>query len=366
MKVAIVHDYLNQYGGAERVVEVLHEMFPEATIYTTVYLPKEMPDSFRVMDIRTSFMQKFPFMKKHFKKYLLFFPLAVESFNLRGYDLILSSSSGWAKAIRHSPDTLHICYCYTPMRWVWTYQRYIERERIPKIAEIFLRCAIRYLKQWDLRANSRVDRFIAISRLIQERIKSCYHLDSTVIYPPVETARFKMAADHDDFFLVVSRLNTYKRVDLVVEAFNELGLPLIIIGEGPDRAHLEKIAKFNVRFLGKVNDAAIVDHCSRCRAFIFPGEEDFGIAPVEAMSSGRPVIAYAAGGALETVIEGVTGVFFKERKPAALVEAVRKFATMNFNPQSVAEQSSRFDKEVFKRELKTYIEREYAAFKKTG
>lgn len=366
MKLAIVHDYLNQYGGAERVVEVLHEMFPAAPIFTSVYLPKEMPDSFRKMDIRTSFMQKFPFMKKHFKKYLLFFPLAIESFDLSGYDIILSSSSGWAKAAKHGPDTLHICYCYTPMRWVWTYQRYIERERISKIAEMFLRYAIKYLKHWDVRTNSRVDRFIAISRLIQERIKSCYNLDSTVIYPPVETARFNVSAERNDFFLVVSRLNTYKRVDLVVEAFNELGLPLVIIGEGPDKPLLEKIAKPNIRFLGRVSDAVIVDHCSRCRAFVFPGEEDFGIAPVEAMSSGRPVIAYAAGGALETVRDGVTGVFFKEQKSVALVEAVRRFSTLDFEPKIIAEQALRFDKEVFKRKLKIYIEKEYAAFKKNA
>lgn len=364
MKIAIVHDYLNQYGGAERVVEVMHELFPDAPIYTSVYLAEEMPASFKKMDIRTSFMQKFPFMKKHFKKYLLFFPKAIESFDFSGYDLILSSSSGWAKAARHGKNTLHLCYCYTPMRWVWSYQSYIERERIPKTAEVILKYCIKYLKKWDLITNARVDQFIAISQLIQQRIKRCYNREAVVIYPPVETQRFKIDEKIEDFFLLVSRLNTYKRVDIVVEAFNRLGLPLVIIGEGPDRSHLESIANTNIKLLGKVSDDIVADHCRKCQAFIFPGEEDFGIAPVEAMASGRPVIAYGAGGALETVKDGLTGVFFKEQTAASLVEAVNKMQKMVFDSAIIRQHALNFDKEVFKREIKEYIEKKYAEFNK--
>jgi glycosyltransferase involved in cell wall biosynthesis len=363
MKIAIVHDYLNQYGGAERVVEVLHEIYPEAPIYTSVYLPAEMPDTFKQMDIRTSFMQKFPWMKRHFKKYLMFFPKAIESFDFDGYDLILSSSSGWAKAAKHDKSILHICYCYTPMRWVWSYQRYVERENIPKSAEIILKYCIKYLKKWDLQTNSRVGRFIAISKLIQDRIKKNYDRDSVVIYPPVETQRFKIAERLGDYYLLVSRLNTYKRVDIVVEAFNQLGLPLVVIGEGPDKPHLERIAKPNIKFLGRVSDTVVNEHCASCRAFIFPGEEDFGIAPVEAMAGGRPVVAYAAGGALETVVEGVTGVYFKEQTPGAIIAAVNKMQNMAFDCQQIRKQAQKFDKEVFKQKLKEYIEKEYAEFK---
>lgn len=363
MKIAIVHDYLNQYGGAERVVEALHELFPEAPIYTSVYLPAEMPESFKKMDIRTSFMQRFPWMKKHFKKYLLFFPKAIESFDFSGFDLVLSSSSGWAKAARHNSNCLHLCYCYTPMRWVWSYQRYIERENIPKFAEIVLKICIKHLKKWDLQTNSRVDRFIAISKLIQERIRKSYDRDAVVIYPPVETQRFKIAEQLGDYYLLVSRLNTYKRVDIVIQAFNQLGLPLVVIGEGPDKTHLEKIANPNIKFLGRVSDPVVNEHCAKCQAFIFPGEEDFGIAPVEAMAGGRPVVAYAAGGALETVVEGITGVFFKEQTPAAIVAAVKKIQDITFDSQQIRKQALKFDKEVFKQELKEYIEKEYAQFK---
>ncbi|MDD5491400.1 MAG: glycosyltransferase [bacterium] len=363
MKIAIVHDYLNQYGGAERVVEVLHELFPEAPVYTSVYLPSEMPGSFKKMDIRTSFMQGFPWMKRHFKKYLMFFPRAIESFDFTGYDLILSSSSGWAKAAKHDAHCLHLCYCYTPMRWVWSYQRYIERENIPWWAELILKVFIRQLKKWDLETSSRVDRFIAISKLIQDRIKNSYHRDSVIIYPPVETNRFSITEQLGDYYLLVSRLNTYKRVDIVVQAFNQLGLPLVVIGEGPDKAHLEKIAKQNIRFLGKVADPVVNEHCAKCQAFIFPGEEDFGIAPVEAMASGRPVVAYAAGGALETVSAGVTGVFFEEQTPMAIVAAVKEMQSIAFDSGRIRKHAQQFDKEIFKQKLKNYIEKEYAEFK---
>jgi glycosyltransferase involved in cell wall biosynthesis len=363
MKIAIVHDYLNQYGGAERVVEALHELFPEAPIYTSVYLPAEMPESFTRMDIRTSFMQRFPWMKRHFKKYLMFFPKAIESFDFTGYDLILSSSSGWAKGAKHNAGCLHICYCYTPMRWVWSYQRYIERENIPKLAEIILKYYIKRLKKWDLQTNSRVDRFVAISKLIQDRIMNSYNRDSVVIYPPVETSRFTIAEKLGDYYLLVSRLNTYKRVDIVIQAFNQLGLPLVVIGEGPDKAHLEKIAKPNIKFLGRVSDTVVNEHCAQCQAFIFPGEEDFGIAPVEAMAGGRPVVAYAAGGALETVVDGLTGVFFKEQTPAAIVEAVKKMQKISCDSRQIRNHALQFDKKVFKQKLSAYIEKEYAEFK---
>lgn len=366
MKIAIVHDYLNQYGGAERVVEVLHETFPEVPIYTTIYLPKNMPDAFKNMDIRTSFMQNLPFLNKHFKKYLMLYPKAIEKLDLSEYNVILSSNSAFAKGIKVNSNTLHICYCYTPMRFVWDYERYVERENFGRVIRIILPFFIKWLRKWDLKTNSSVNYFIAISKNVQRKIKECYNRKAELIYPPVDIGKFKISEKIEDYFLIVSRLNTYKRIDLVIETFNQLKLPLRIIGNGPYRKNLEKLAGPNIEFLGKVNEEVLVEKYSHCQSLIFPGEEDFGIAPVECQASGRPVIAYAAGGALETVIEGVTGVFFREQTAEFLIEAIKKFDKLrnNFNPKKIRENALRFDKEIFKKKIKAFIEEKYNQFRK--
>jgi len=359
VKIAIAHDYLNQFGGAERVVEALHEAFPEAPIFTSIYLPHKLPDSFRKMDIRASFMQHLPFLEKHFKKYLLLYPLAFERFDLSAYDVVLSSSSAFGKGIKKGPNTCHICYCYSPMRFVWRYEDYIEKEDLGVAIKLILPFFLNWLKKWDLRTNESVDYFVAISNYIAKRIENFYNRRSDVIYPPVNTGNFEPSADVQDYFLIVSRLNAYKKIDIAIKAFNELGLPLKIIGEGPYKKQLMAIAGKNVEFLGKIPDKELPGYYAECRAFIFPGEEDFGITPVEAQAAGRPVIAYGSGGALETIVENRTGVFFREQNEGSLIEVVNRFANMHFDSSMIRENAMKFDKEKFKDKIREYVEEKY-------
>jgi glycosyltransferase involved in cell wall biosynthesis len=356
MRIAIVHDYLNQFGGAERVVSALHEIWPDAPIYTSIYDRNRMPKVFERMDIRPSFMQYFPGVFRFFKFYFLFYPLAFESFDLSEYDVILSSSSAFAKGARKGKDQLHLCYCYNPMRFVWRYDDYVKRESMPQLIKNVLPFLLAPVKRWDLQTAGNVDQYIAISRTVAGRIEQTYGRESDIIYPPVETDLFRPSTVSQDYFLVVSRLNTYKRVDLVVEAFNQLDLPLKVIGSGPDLKRLKRLAGPNVDFLGRQSDESLVKHIAECRALVFPGEEDFGIVPLEAMSSGRPVIAYRAGGALETVIDGETGIFFEEQTVASLVKALKRFQFERFDKARIRLHAQSFDKEVFKRKIRDYVE----------
>jgi len=359
MKLAIVHDYLNQFGGAERVVCALHELYPDAPIYTAIYDEKKMPPAFQRMDIRTSFLQKVPFIMPFFKLFFLLYPLAFERFDLAGYDVIISSSSAYAKGIRKRRDQLHLCYCYTPARFVWRYADYVRREEFPRWTKALLPFLLEPVKKWD-RENSRaVDQFIAISRAIAERIKEIYGRDSVIIYPPVETGFFQPSAVDRDHYLVISRLNYYKRIDLVVRAFNRLELPLKIIGDGPARRSLQKIAGPNIEFLGRLGDEETARYLAECRALIFPGEEDFGIVPVEAMACGRPVIAFKSGGALETVVEGETGLFFSPQTAEALSAAVKRFKFAVFNKTVIRQQALRFSKENFKERIAALVKQKY-------
>jgi len=362
MKIAIVHDFLNQYGGAERVVEVLNEIFPSAPIFTSIFVKDNLPGSFSKMNIKTSFMQKLPFLKNHFKKYLLLYPKAIESFNLKKYNLILSSSSAFAKGAIKAADATHICYCYTPMRFVWDYDNYIEKENIGKITSKILPILIKFLKKWDTKTIERVDYYIAISNFIKERIKNCYNKEAFVIYPPVNTKNFYISKHTEDFFLIVSRLNPYKNIDLVIKSFNKLNLKLKIIGTGPYRRNLENLVKGNnIEFLGKVSEDKLQEMYSKCRAFIFPGKEDFGITPVEAQASGRPVIAFAQGGALETIINGQTGLFFKENSIECFIAAINKFLEIEkeFDSNIIRKNALRFDTEIFKKNITNFINEKY-------
>ncbi len=314
------------------------------------------------MNIKTSFMQKFPFLDKHFKKYLVFYPKAIESFDLTSYDMVLSSSSSFAKGAIKGKNACHICYCYAPMRYVWDYKHYIEKENFSKPVLKILPYVIKKLKKWDIDTINRVDYYIAISNHIKDRIKKCYNRDSTVIYPPVSVKNFKISNKIEDYFLIVSRLNAYKNIDLVIDAFNDLGLHLKIAGTGPHRKTLESMVKNkNIEFLGRLSDAELVEVYSKCQAYIFPGKEDFGITPVEAQASGRPVIAYADGGALETVIDGVTGLFFRENSKGSLIEAIKKFLKMedSFNSSKIVENASRFDTDIFKKNIIDFINQKY-------
>lgn len=349
-------------GGAEKVVEVFHQIYPDSPIYTSIYLAERMPAIFKEMDIRTSFMQKLPFLARHFKKYLLFYPYAIESFDLKDYDVILSSSSAWAKGAKARPEACHICYCYTPMRWVWNYEEYVKREDFGWLVRKVLPFAIRGLEKWDQETIARVDHFIAISQSVAKRIETLYDREAEVIYPPVETERFFLSSEVEDYYLVVSRLNSYKRIDLVIEVFNALKKPLKIVGDGPYRPVLEKMAEKNVEFWGTVSSEKLAELYARCQALIFPGEEDFGIAPVEAQAAGRPVIAYARGGALETVIEGETGLFFKEQTGAELEKTIKNFEKLTLSPQRIRENAQRFDKSIFAKTIKDFVEERSRAF----
>jgi glycosyltransferase involved in cell wall biosynthesis len=362
MRLALVHDYLNQYGGAERVLEELHALWPAAPIYTSIYAPDLMPPAYRQWDIRTSFMQRLPGVARHHQKYLLAYPLAFESFQLTGYDVVLSNSSAWCKGVLTPPETLHVCYCLTPMRWAWSYREYVDRERIGGPVRRVLPLAIHYLRLWDVASAQRVDRFVAISRAVAARIRKYYRREADVIYPPVAVDRFtpRPAPDDPPFYLIVARLVPYKRVDLAVEAFNRLGWRLKIVGDGRDRAALQARAGPNIEFLGRLPDAAVRDLMARCQAFLFPGLEDFGIAPVEAQAAGRPVVAYAGGGALDTVRDGETGVLFAPQTAEALAEAVRRCADLRFEPEALRAHAEQFSAASFRAQLSAYVARAWA------
>ncbi len=355
MRVAFIHDYLNQYGGAERVLEVLHSLYPAAPVFTSVYDPAAMPDLYRSWDIRTSWMQRLPGWRRHFQKYFLLYPSAFESFDLSGYDLVISSSSAYAKGIIPAPHARHICYCHTPMRFAWRTGDYVQREGFGWLQRAVLPIALSYVRLWDVSTTPRVDRFIANSSAVAARIARYYGRPATVIAPPVDLPPFRPWVP-GDFYLAGGRLIPYKRLDLVVRAFSKLGLPLKVFGDGRARAPLQQLAGPNVEFLGQISDAQRRTLFAGCRAFIFPGEEDFGITPLEAMSAGRPVIAYGAGGALETVVEGVTGRFFYEQSAAALAAAVAAARHDRYDPLTIRRHAEGYSREVFLARMREVID----------
>lgn len=361
MKVAIIHDWLTIYGGAESIIRILHEMFPEAPIYTTVYNKENMPEDFRKMDIRTSFIQKFPFAKKKYTSYLPWMPRAFEEFDLSEYDLVISSNTSCSKGVLTGANTLHICYCNTPMRYGWDFYHEYKSAKSPLMQKIISK-QMHKIRMWDRLSADRVDTFIANSYNVARRIEKHYRRDSKVIYPPVRTHMFQKSIKTEDFYLVVSRLVPYKRIDLVAEAFTKLGLNLVIIGDGSEYKNIEEKAGSNVKMLGRVDDDVVLDYMMRCKAFLFPGEEDFGITPIEAQACGKPVIAYGKGGALETVRADKTGVFFDQQTVESVASAVRRFESMEFDADVIREHSEQFSEERFRKELKDFIYSEYERF----
>jgi glycosyltransferase involved in cell wall biosynthesis len=356
LKVAIVHDWLNQVGGAESVLEVLKELYPSAPVYTSIYWPQAMPDGYRQWDIHTSWLNRLPLIKARHQPFLPLYPLAFEGFDLREYELVISNKSAFCHGVITPPETVHVCYCLTPTRFLWDYHNYARHERLNPVAGALLSPMLPGLRQWDRAAADRVDHFVAISETIRQRIRKFYRRDSVVIHPPVDIGRFTVEDSHDDYFLIVSRLIPYKRIDVAVEAFNLLGLPLKVVGDGRDRARLETMAKPNIEFLGRLPDQEVGRLLSRCRAFVFPGEEDFGIAPVEAQAAGRPLIAYAAGGALETVVDGVTGLFFREQTAESLAEVVAAFDEGAFDSAAIRRHAEEFNRESFKTKLGAFVD----------
>ncbi|MFA5777030.1 MAG: glycosyltransferase [Parcubacteria group bacterium] len=373
LKVAIVHDFLIQYGGAERVLEVIAEIFPEAPIYTLLYDQEKMGDKFAKKEIRTSYLQKFPkFLRKRYQWLLPSFVVVPETFDLRDFDLVISSTGAWSKGIITRLNTVHISYLHSPMRFVWELSH-------GYIRGFFSRLLLSYVRMWDKLASERPDYLIANSRYTQERIKKYYRRESLVIYPPAYNSvilnemknpsvsntgfnlncsgSFVAATQDDKFFLIVSRLSPYKKVDLAVEAFNKLGLPLVIIGEGKQKKYLEKIAKNNIKILGWASDKKLSEYYSNARAFIFPSDDDFGMTMVEAMSYDVPVIAYRKGGALEIVEEGKTGEFFDAQTPEVLADGVRRFIEKenSYDKADIINRAKEFSKERFKRKLGEFI-----------
>jgi glycosyltransferase involved in cell wall biosynthesis len=353
-RVALVHDWLNQMGGAEDVLEMLVRMFPGAPIFTSMYWREGMPATYRDWNTRTTWMDRLPGIYRHHQAYLPLYPLAFSELDLSGYDLILSNKSGFCHGVR-TREALHVCYCLAPTRYVWDFGAYAAREALPGPLKTALRPVIAALRRWDYRAAQRVDRFISISREIEGRIRRHYDREACVIHPPVDTGRFRPFEEREDYYLIVSRLVPYKRIDLAVRAFNQLGLPLVIAGDGRDREALEALAGPTVTFLGYVPDEDLPRLFARCRAYVLPGMEDFCIAPVQAQAAGRPVIAYGAGGALDTVIEGETGTFFHRQTPQALAETVRTFDPEAISPHACHVNARRFDDTVFEEKLSQFI-----------
>jgi glycosyltransferase involved in cell wall biosynthesis len=355
VRLALVHDWLNQMGGAEEVLEALVDTFPQAPIYTSIYWREGMPAAYRAWDVRCTWMDRLPGVYRHHRPYLPFYLLAFSRLDLSSYEVVLSNKSGFCHAAR-TGDALHVCYCLTPTRYVWDFDSYVSRESVPAAAQLLLRPFVNWLRLWDYRAAQRVGRFVAISRAVQGRIRRYYGRESVVIHPPVDTGRFQPSPTRDGYFLIVSRLLPYRRIDLAVQAFSQLGIPLFIAGEGRARKALEAAAGPSVAFLGRVPDSDLPDLFARCQAYVVPGEEDFGIAPVEAQAAGRPVVAYGAGGALDTVIEGRTGTFFHEQTAEGLAEAVRGFDPAQYDPQDCRENAERFNAHVFRKSLSQFLE----------
>lgn len=362
LKVALVHDFLDTYGGAERVLEVMSGIFPQAPIYTLIYDKEKMRGKFESREIHTSFLQKFPKFLKKRKKYLLpFMATAPETFDLRDFDLVISSSGAWSKGIVTRLNTKHICYMHSPMRFVWDYnEKYLQE--IGTRMGFCKRTFLSYLRIWDFQAAQRPDILVANSSYTQERINKYYRRDAQIIFPTVlnKDNGAQMEIKDRDYFLVVSRLSAYKKVDLVVEVFNKIGLPLIIIGEGEEAVKLKKIAKDNIKILGWQDDATVQTYYKNARAFIFPAVDDFGLTIVEAMQQGTPIVAIRKGGAKEIVKEGITGEFFNAQTIEVLADGIRRFMEKEkkYDREVIKQEGKKFSQEKFKQELSALINEE--------
>ncbi len=357
MKVAIIHYWLVGMRGGESVLESLCELYPQAHIYTHALDESAISPIIARHKIITTFVSKLPFSKRKYQSYLPFMPLALESLPVHDYDLVISSESGPAKGVIPGPRAVHICYCHSPMRYIWDmYHDY--RARVGFLTRMVMPLLAHYLRMWDVTSSNRVDNFIANSNYVAGRILKYYHREADVIHPPVRTEEFFISDSIDDYYLVLGQLVPYKRADLAVEAFNRSGKRLVVIGDGEQLDTLKKIARPNVEILGRQPFSMIRQYLARCKALIFPGVEDFGIVPLEVMASGRPVIAYGKGGALETVVDGKTGLFFSEQSIRSLNEAVVKYELIQdkFDPHLIRKHAETFSKERFKEKIKAYID----------
>ncbi len=361
MNIALVHDWLNQLGGAEDVLAALKQLFPAAPIFTSIYDRRRMPAQWQNWEVRSSWMDRLPGVHRHHQPYMLLFAWTWARYRIPAqYDLVISNKSAFCIGAQPSRlDAVHICYCLTPTRFTYDFDGYTHGERIPAPAKAILRALNAYLCWWESQAAQRVTHIIAISREVQARVRRWYRRDAPIIHPPVDLPPQMPPPCDDGFYLIVSRLLPYKRMDLAIEAFARLGLPLLIAGEGRDRARLERLiaarGASNVRLLGRVDDATLHDLLWRCRAFVFPGHEDFGIAPVRAMGYGKPVIAYAAGGALDTVVDGLSGTLFHAQTVDALMDAVRRHNAVTFAPAEIRAHAEQFNASRFAEQITQFI-----------
>jgi glycosyltransferase involved in cell wall biosynthesis len=357
MRTALVHEYLNQYGGAERVLQVLGMILPDAPIYTTLYDEAATGGVFQGREIQTSFIQRLPFSRAYHHLYSPLMPLAVEQFDLTGFDAVLSVSASFAKGVITHPGTRHFCYCLTPPRFLWDdSQRFTRQFRYPPLTGRLAPLALSYMRVWDRQAADRVDEFVAISEFVRRRIAKYYGRDAAVIHPPVNVSKYTLGQGAGQYWLMVGRLVAYKNFDLAIRAFNQLGWPLKIVGTGIQERQLRHLAGPNIEFIGLVDDTRLARLYADASGVIFPQEEDFGIVPLEAMASGRPVVAYRGGGAVETVIDRITGVFFDEQTQESLIEAVDRASRMQFIPSVCRGQAERFDIPVFREKMTTLLQ----------
>lgn len=368
MKVAIVHYWLVGMRGGERVVEALLDLYPQADLFTHVYVPEAVSPKIRSRPVHTTFIGRLPQAARRYKSYLPLMPLALEGLDLTGYDLIISSESGPAKGILAPSTALHVCYCHTPMRYLWDFYHRYRREAGP-VARLLMPFLTHYLRLWDVSTASRVDTFIANSAFVSQRIARCYgRRDVTVIHPPVEISAFDPARPRGERYLFVGELTAYKAPETALAACASLGRPLTMIGGGPLLERMRRLARgHDVEVLGRQPSAVLREHMATCRALLFPGEEDFGLVPVEAMASGAPVIAYARGGALETVVDGETGLLYAGEEPADLIRAMERFeAGPAFDAARLAAWAARFDTAVFQREFHELVAARLAERKACG
>ncbi|MCA1392251.1 glycosyltransferase [Bradyrhizobium sp. IC3123] len=357
MKVAIIHYWLVGMRGGEKVLEALCEMYPEADIYTHVYVPEVVSETIRKHRVVSTFINRLPRAPRMYKTYLPLMPLALEQLDLRDYDLILSSESGPAKGVIAPPHALHVCYCHTPMRYIWN-MFHDYRASAGSLARLAMPSLAHYLRLWDVASAARVDSFVANSATVAGRIRRYYGLDANVIHPPVDTAAFSPCPSSElgDYYLMAGELVSYKRPDLAVRAFNELKQKLVVIGGGEMLSEIRRLAGPTVSVLGPQPFEALKHHYARCRALIFPGEEDFGMVPVEAMASGRPVIAFGRGGATETVANELTGLFFDEQTIDAISNSIARFERMTFEPEAIVAHAQQFGREPFIRKMRSHID----------
>jgi len=362
-KVALVHDWLTGQRGGEKVLEVLAEIFPHAPIYTIFHFRGSQIDEIEKREIKTSFIQNLPFLKKKYRFYLPLFPLAAELFDLREYDLVISSSHCVAKGIIPHPEAIHICYIHSPMRYAWNqYFSYFSADRLSFFPKIIIPPLIHYLRIWDESSSSRVDHFIANSKNVAKRVEKYYRHRAEVIHPPVDTHFFQPGDREEDYYLIVSALVPYKRIDLAIEGFNQSGLTLKIAGQGPDYKMLKKLAKANIQFLGNLNAQELLRVYQRAKALILPGEEDFGITSLEAQACGIPVIAYGQGGATESVVSGKTGLFFSELKVKSLLGVLDKFKGFEFNKKIIRAKVMKFSRNIFKEKIAAFLQEKWSSF----